>query len=144
MEQLDIPTVIFKSLQTHSNAAKYTSRDMVNTLNVLAALGTRKNVVLDQFRNTVFLTATVAQDKNGYKVAEMWVYQLDKGADMVDNLYSFLEKMKKRKVSVLKFVTDNTKLVPFFATIGKKYPIEVRRDAKTNTFYGTINVQEPE
>lgn len=71
------------------------------------------------------------------------MYTLDKAVDIVKQVLTYLNKLKQRKIAVLKFSTPDERLVPLFRAIGRSYPIEIRKAKSTGRFYGTINIQEP-
>ena len=140
MEQLDIPTIIGRSLTEQHNASPEEIRE---TMLFLTILGRNKHTVVDQYGNTVFFTTPIKENKKGYRVAAVKMYTLDQAVDLVRQVYAYLKKLKQRKISVLKFSTDDVRLTPLFRAIDREYPVEIRKAKKTGRLYGTINIQEP-
>ena len=140
MERLDIPTIIGRSLTEQHDLSP---EEMRKTLLSLTVLSKNKHTIVDQYSNTVFFTTPLKKDKNGYKLAAVQMFTMDQAVDLVKQVYAYLKKVKQRKIAVLKFSTDDVRLVPLFRAIDRGYPVEIRKAIKTGRLYGTINVQEP-
>ena len=135
---MDIPTVIAKGIKNMGAP----NQDTPKQLRAAAVLGKNKNVTLDQFGNTVFITIPAKENKEGMRVAGVLMYNADTPKNMLKNMLNYLAAIKRRKIAVLKFTAENENLLSAAPIIGKHYPMEIRKNKNTGVLYVTVNVQE--
>ena len=100
MEQMQIPDVIIAGLQ--NEGVDPSSAEAAKAMQFAAIAGTKENVVLDQFGNTVFLAimGTTKYDKTKIPVAVVNMFSAESPEGTAKNIEKYTKAMRNRKVSI--------------------------------------------